>query len=123
MWGKQEEQLRAVQKTSAKPLPALASKPKLSAYASTYYIAFWDLIRSAQNTMGAQQPIPLSEIAVYGRIAGFEEHELLFLYRVVKKLETVWFEHKKKSGDGKDGKGGKPGLPQAPRPPRRRSRR
>lgn len=74
--------------------------------------------------MGSQLPIPVSEVVAYGRIAGFEEYELLFLYRAVKKLETVWLEHRKTKGsNGEGGKGAKAGVPQASRPPRRRSRR
>lgn len=108
-----------MQRNTSTPLPGLHSKPRLKKELASYYQAFWDLIRSAQNTMGAQQPIPVSEVTAYARIAGFHDNETLFLYRLIKRLEGVWFEHRRKNPEPGEKGAGPKRLPPAPVPRRR----
>lgn len=82
------------------PVQALAERPALAGPLQRYLVAFYDLSRGRQITMGGAGPIPLSEIHAYMQI--FEMQDLDERRRfmdLMTRMDGVYLEHQRKKQD------------------------
>ena len=117
-WGSKVKHLKELQKQRGVVPDALKSKPELHWILQDYLNAFLQLHGRRQYTMGAELPLPISEIRDYAETHGFEV-DFRFFFRAVVEMDNEHFLYQSERNAQKPAKsaGSAP-----PKRPARRSR-
>lgn len=99
---------------------ALQDRPVLPDVLEDYLNAFFQLDLKRQHTMGAELPIPASEIIAFANIFGFEV-DMQFFYRCISEMDSESFMYRAERNKQKAAQTKKPPTSRPPaRPARRR---
>lgn len=89
-WGPNLFVLRESYRRTGVLPPALQSRPDLTRDVAFYLEAFFFLSSFRSYGMGGPLPIPLSEIATYARLIGYNAEDTLFLAEVINACDSVY---------------------------------
>jgi len=93
-FGPSFEKLHAL-RDAGKEVPALDRRPDLPVTLEWVWAAYAEFSRGRNWTMGAPQPVALTEILAYSEIKQLSREEVEELLGYVRELDEVYFEHLK----------------------------